>query len=486
MLNSLLKRFPDGVFSMLFIQMFSLVSFAMLFSLLTLYAIHVLHLPDQKAYDISAAFNAQVFAMAVLGGYIGNRFLGYRIAFIISGILAIVGLALLLSTNLTAFYYGLATYTLAQGIMVPAIFVLLGMLYDQDDANRDSGFILSYLGMNIGSFLATIAAGPIADRFGYWAAFLIGLIFAIVALINYLIYQFQFKPKKLTALTRAHCDRISLGEKIIGIIIILLAIPCLSKLIQYPQWNNFVLTGLGSFCLLLMIAITWRQKNTNARNRMLIFIFLNIASLVFWALYLLMPTIMPIFTERNIDRTILHHVIPTASFFASNPLLIVFLGPLFSVLWLHLAKRGIQPSAANKFAIGFVLMALGYLLLGFGTHHANAFGLVAWQWLIFSYFLQTSGELFVAPIGLAMVGTLAPRQFEGLMMGVWQLSTGVAGVFTDYLSKQVNFDDKTANIPTLTNPHYSHLFYCCGSLMMATAIITILLLPSLNRLLNKD
>jgi POT family proton-dependent oligopeptide transporter len=481
MFKKMLQRYPDGIFSMLFIQMFSLVSFAMLFSLLTLYAVHVLHLSDQKAYDISATFNAQTFAMAVLGGYIGNRFLGYRIAFIFSGILAIIGLALL-STNLSAFYYGLAIYTMAQGIMVPAMFVLLGMLYEDDHPDRDSGFIISYIGMNIGSFIATMVAGPISERYGYWLAFLIGLIFAVLALVNYLIFQYQFKPKKITALTRAHADKIHFKDKCLGILIVLVTIPALAYLIQMPQWNNFVLGFLGAFCLLLMMAIVLRQKDPLAKKRMTIFIFLNVASLMFWALYLLMPTVMPLFTERNVNREILQHMVPTATFFASNPLLIMFLGPLFSMIWLRLSKQGKTFSAASKFSLGFVLMAVGYLALALGVARHNALGLMAWQWLILSYFLQTSGELFVAPIGLAMVGTLAPREFEGLMMGIWQLSTGVAGVLTNALSKLVNFDDKTALLPKLTMPAYQHLFILCGSLMLGVALITLCLLPYLNKL----
>jgi len=471
---------------MLFIQMFSMVSFAMLFSLLTLYCIHVLHFPDQKAYDISDAFNAQVFAMAVLGGYISNRFLGYHSAFIFSGILMSFSLILLLSTNTIAFYYGLAIYILAQGIMFPSIFVLLGMLYQNDHAGRDSGFIVSYIGMNIGSFTASIFAGPISENYGYWVAFFIGFIFSVITLINYILHQYQFKPKVLTALTKAHANSISRGEQLFGMLIIFIAIPFLAKLIQFPHWNNLALTLLGLFCLLLMIKIMLAQKDKQIRNRLFIFICLNIFSLAFWALYLLTPTIMPLFTERNIDRHVLGHLIPTASFIAANPLFVMLLGPCFSIMWLRLAKRGINLSTATKFSIGFLLMAAGYLILAVGTFLPNLQGSIPWPWLIASYALQTAGELFVAPIGLAMVGVLAPRKYEGLMMGIWQLSTGVAGVFTDYLSKLVNFSSTTSLTPQATNLHYAHLFLLCGILMTVVGLITVCLLPFLNRLLKSN
>ncbi len=479
------KRYPDGVFSMLFIQMFSLVSFAMLFSLLTLYAVHVLHFSDQKAYDVSAAFNAQAFATAVLGGYVGNRFLGYRLAFIFSGILAIVGFSLLLSKNLFAFYYGLAIYTLAQGIMVPAMFVLLGMLYEQDSPYRDSGFILAYIGMNIGSFLASVAAGPISEHYGYWWAFFIGLIFTVLTLVNYLLFHYKLKSEKLTRLTHTHAEKISLQDKIIGGAVIFFTIPLLAYLMEHPNWDNFVLTSLGILSLLVMILITLRQTHALQRNRMLVFIFLNIASLIFWALYLLMPTVMPLFTERNVQREVFHIVIPTASFVAINPLLIILLGPCLSILWLRLAERNVCPSTATKFTIGFTLMALGCIVLALGTDFHKSVALVSWIWVMLSYFLQTSGELFVAPIGLAMVGVLAPRNYEGLMMGIWQLSTGVAGVLTGHLAKLVSFTQQTSVQPLLTNPHYAHLFISCASLMTGTVILTLLFLPYLNSLIKE-
>ena len=35
--------------------------------------------------------------------------------------------------------------------------------------------------------------------------------------------------------------------------------------------------------------------------------------------------------------------------------------------------------------------------------------------------LQSIGELLISPIGYAMIGKLAPRQYQGVMMGSWML-----------------------------------------------------------------
>ena len=303
---------PEGVYAMFFLQMFSMVGFAMLYSLLTLYCTHVMHFPDHKAYDISDTFNDQVFATSILGGYIANKFLGYRFAFIVSAVFGILGLALLLSTNNIAFYYGLGMYVISQGLMVPAMYVLLGMLYDDNDPRRDSGFIISYIGMNVGSFFAMFFAG-ISEKFGYWVAFFIGLFFAVLTLINFLMFQYKFKPAKIDRLTSDHADKISAFSKWIGLIITIIFVPIIAELMAHPNWNNMTLIVLGIIGIIMVLYIA-RKQEVHARNKMLVFLILSIIGMAFWALYLLAPTVLPLFTERNIDRHLFSWLIPSKFF----------------------------------------------------------------------------------------------------------------------------------------------------------------------------
>lgn len=472
---------PEGVYAMFFLQMFSMVGFAMLYSLLTLYCTHVMHFPDQKAYDISDTFNDQVFATSILGGYIANKFLGYRFAFIVSAVFGILGLALLLSTNNIAFYYGLGMYVISQGLMVPAMYVLLGMLYDDNDPRRDSGFIISYIGMNVGSFFAMFFAGPISEKFGYWVAFFIGLFFALLTLINFLMFQYKFKPAKIDRLTSDHADKISAFSKWIGLIITIIFVPIIAELMAHPNWNNMTLIVLGIIGIIMVLYIAYKLE-PQSRNKMLVFLILSIIGMAFWALYLLAPTVLPLFTERNIDRHLFSWLIPTASFSSLNPFFIITLGPILSYFWLRLSRKNIVMSTPGKFSVGLVLMGGGYLILSLGVYFHQPLGFIAMFWIIASYFLQTTGELFVGPIGYSMVGNFVPREHIGTMMGVWQLFTGVAGVFTDYLSKLINTGGDKVTNPLVTNPSYSHTFSLCGGITLVIGILTFIVTPALKRM----
>lgn len=472
---------PEGVYAMFFMQMFSMVGFSMLFSLLTLYCTHVLHFPDQRAYDISDTFNDQVFATSILGGYIANKFLGYRFAFIISGVLGILGLALLLTTNVTAFYLGLGMYVLSQGLMVPAMYVLLGMLYEDNDPRRDAGFIISYIGMNVGSFFASLFSGPISEKYGYWAAFFVGLFFAVLTLINFLMYQYKFKPEKIDRMTRDHADKISLQSKMIGLIVTILCIPVISELMNHPNWNNLSLIVLGILGIIIVQYISAKQEKP-VRNKMWVFLILSIIGMAFWALYLLVPTVLPLFTERNVNRHVFDWIIPTASYSSLNPFFIITLGPILSYIWLRLCRKNIVMSTPKKFSVGIMLMGLGYLILSVAIYFHQPLGLIASAWMVASYFLQTSGELFVGPIGYSMVGNFVPREHIGTMMGIWQLFTGVAGVFTDYLSKLINTGGDKVTDPLVTNPAYSHTFTLCGGITLVIGILTFIVTPALKRM----
>ncbi len=102
-----------------------------------------------------------------------------------------------------------------------------------------------------------------------------------------------------------------------------------------------------------------------------------------------------------------------------------------------------------------------------------------------SYVFQSIGELFIGPIGYAMVGLLATESLQGLMMGSWMLITGgSSGVIASYLSNYALVSSATDN-PLVTNPGYSRMFLMIGLVALATAIILFFLVPFLRRLIGQ-
>jgi len=154
-----------------------------------------------------------------------------------------------------------------------------------------------------------------------------------------------------------------------------------------------------------------------------------------------------------------------------------------ALLFGHLRGRGWKIDVPKQFAVSLVLMGLGFLALPAGIALADpATGRAAFFWIFLSYVLQSLGELLISPVGYAMIGKLAPRQYQGVMMGAWMLLTGLASLFAGHLSGSIPEAEGTA--ATATNPFYSHLFGLLGGGTVAVGIVLALLIPFLRQLIS--
>jgi POT family proton-dependent oligopeptide transporter len=136
--------------------------------------------------------------------------------------------------------------------------------------------------------------------------------------------------------------------------------------------------------------------------------------------------------------------IPATWFQNLNPAFIILLAPLFSILWVWLARRRLEPSTPLKFAFGLITLGLGFaVMIGAAALVAQGQQVLP-TWLIFTYLLHTMGELVLSPVGLSTMTKLAPRRFVGQMMGMWFMCTAlgyalaglIAGTFdTDALEE---------------------------------------------------
>ncbi len=126
--------------------------------------------------------------------------------------------------------------------------------------------------------------------------------------------------------------------------------------------------------------------------------------------------------------------IPASYFQSINAIAIVIFAPLFSMMWIGLGKRRMEPASPYKQSIGLFLLAIGYVVIAFGVKGLDASTKVSMMWLFSLYLIHTFGELCLSPIGLSMVNKLAPVKFASLLMGVWFLSTAAANKFAGTLS----------------------------------------------------
>jgi POT family proton-dependent oligopeptide transporter len=127
-------------------------------------------------------------------------------------------------------------------------------------------------------------------------------------------------------------------------------------------------------------------------------------------------------------------------------------------------------------------MAIGFLVLATGIVAVNTDGKASPWWLVFSYLIQTVGELLISPIGLAMVARLAHKHLVGMMMGVWFLTLAAAFAVGGGLATLSAMPAEITGVASLEV--YSHAFYIYGGISLALALISFALIPFLKKLIG--
>ena len=135
--------------------------------------------------------------------------------------------------------------------------------------------------------------------------------------------------------------------------------------------------------------------------------------------------------------------VPASWFGILNSFFIIAFAPLFSKIW----ESRFNPSATVKFALGLILLGLGFGAVAIGSmgiEKGAATASVSLWWLVLAYLFHTLGELCLSPVGLSYVSKLAPARLVGLMFGVWFGATAIAnylagwtGSYIDQISESV-------------------------------------------------
>jgi len=142
---------------------------------------------NERALGLYGIYTAFVYIMSIPGGIVADKVLGQKKTVMVGGLLLCAGHGVLAVPELWAFYLGLTLIVLGVGGLKPNISTMVGGLYHQGDPNRDQGFTIFYIGINIGAFLAGIVVAIVADIYGWHYGF--GLA-GIGMLVGQMVYIF--------------------------------------------------------------------------------------------------------------------------------------------------------------------------------------------------------------------------------------------------------------------------------------------------------
>lgn len=470
---------PPGAGALCLIQIFSTLGFSVLYSTLILYATRGLHMSDLLATSITGSFVALNYFLHLLGGYIGGRHLSYRSLFCISMVLQVAGCLTLAIPSVNFLLWGLASFLAGSGINVTCINCMVTQLFEPNDKRRESAFLWNYSGMNIGFFVGFAMGGYFHLNGNYTTLFILSGIGNLVALVL-TIYNWQLlKDRASSFVSLSGASRYR--AQFIGLAMVVALFFTLRVLMQHTALCNQLILIIGVLMLVLITYLSMSQPSTHERNKIAAYILLALSSVIFWTLYQLAPMGLNLFIERNVDRQMLGIIIAPQWVQNINTVVIIIGGPLLSFVFSHLRDRGIYISIPFQFSLALFLIGIAFAILPIGISMADAQGYTSFSWVFVSYVLQSAGELFISPIGYAMVGQLAPLHLRGLMMGMWMMITGIAAILSDHFSKVALGTTDSIN-PLFTNASYSHTFGTLGWSAIVIGALLFVCIPLLNRL----
>ena len=176
------------------------------------------------------------------------------------------------------------------------------------------------------------------------------------------------------------------------------------------------------------------------KKKLVVIIVLFFAAAMFWAGFEQAGSSLNLFAERYTQRTFGTFTFPAAWFQSLNPMFIFLLAPFFSMLWIALAKRNLNPSTPAKFALGLVILGLGFAVMIGAAQLVASGDKVLPTWLLMTYLLHTMGELALSPVGLSATTKLAPRRYVGQMMGIWFVGAALGSLIAGQIAGEFNAD----------------------------------------------
>lgn len=487
---------PKPLQTLFFTELWERFSYYGIRPLLMLYMIAMVNqgglgLDRPTAAAIVGLFAGSMYLMTVFGGWIADNWLGQARAVWYGSIIIALGhlsIALTPVFDQSFFYLGLVLIVLGSGLFKTCISVIVGTLYKAQDARRDAGFSIFYMGINMGSFIAPLITGLLVRDHGWHLGFGIGGLGMLIAL---LIFRFRAIPQLETfnalrqesnscskpVVENKNAPKIVFGFLFtVGVVIVLTFAGIIH--INPVAVAAYLTVGIGiGIIAYFAYLLLFLNLDQNDKFKIMICFVLLITSALFWSAFEQKPTSFNLFAQDYTNRNVLGFEIPTVWFQSINALFIIIFAPIAAWLWARLGKSNKDPSYISKFIIALLLAASGFLLMSLASHFAISDGLVSPFWLVGAVLLLTLGELCLSPIGLSTMTKLAPNVIRGQIMGLWFTGSALGNLMAGLIGGQVAAD-AIENLPTL--------FMRCVLALVIGAIVLFLLKKPMNKLMGKS
>ena len=459
---------PKGLWVLFGTEMWERFNFYGMRAILTLFMVNSLLIKEADAAIIYGGFLALCYLTPLMGGFISDKYIGNRYSIMFGGSLMAIGQFLLFisastfDTNIGSakmfMWIALFIIIFGNGFFKPNISSMVGSLYPKQEKSKlDSAFTIFYMGINIGAFLGQFicpwvgdvkdADTGIRDIFAFKWGFLAASIAMIIGTITFFILKDKYVvtpegrpigglPKNNDAgdFEEGETQTAKFTSKAIGIAFGLFAV--LFFIFRYILVGEFGFSAVEMGQLIkgiiypfiysagisLAYLIMSSAENKVERQRIWVIYIVSFFIIFFWAAFEQAGSSLTFIADNQTDRNIFGWNMPPSMVQIFNGLFVVMLALPFSLLWDKLRAKGKEPVSPLKQAMGLALIAVSYFIIAHNVKDLGNSGLLAIKWLMLLYLIQTMGELCLSPIGLSLVGKLAPKRFASLLYGVFFIS----------------------------------------------------------------
>lgn len=482
---------PRGLAVLFGAEAWERFSFYGMRALLILYLTKRMGFSGGSEYALYGAYGALVYALPVLGGWVANRWIGYRNAVLLGGTLMSLGHFVMAIEDETALYAALALLCVGNGFFKPNISSTVGRLYSQEDRRRDRGFTIFYMGINVGALVGTLVSGWLAAALGWHAGFGAAGVGMIIGLVWFTSGQRHLgsaaDPDDAAAIRRP----VFAGLNILQLVwmVSFTAVPLVALALSNAK---IMINGVHVFAagIYVFLGVMAARERGAARYKIIALMVLMLFHTLFWAGFEQAGSSFNILTDSHVDRELFGWTIPAAIFQMVNPLFIMAFVPVFTLMWRKLDDVNKNPSVPKKFSLGLLQLAAGFWMLNVGIAAAvdgDTASNVALVWLILCYLLHTTGELCLSPIGLSAVTILAPRKWVGFCMGAWFLTISEGHAIGGWIASLTSSGDAATKASVAESlRQYSDVFHQVAISVAAAAGVLLLLSPLIQRLMRDE
>lgn len=508
-------KYPKQLWYLFLSEMWERFCFYGMRGMLTLFMVDQLLMSDGLANLRYGATQAFIYAFTFVGGLFADKIIGFRKSLFWGGIMMIIG-SIILSIghlylgmdNEFAFFFGLSFTVIGTGFFKPNISTMVGMLYRENDERRDSGFTLFYSGINIGALLGGAICVWVGKNYSWHLAFGFAGIVMTISLLTFIFTEKTLGPIGLSPLSNKTPNEKELDTDGVSSVSIkqdlanfktpkskkwmeyatylgsVAVIPLIYIMIKDTHYTDIFMYIVGPIALGLFL---WEMKkySWSEQKKLIAAMIFIVLSILFWAIYEQAGGSLSLFAARNLHSNLLGVVDldPNSVNNGANSLFVIIFAVVFSLMWIWLAKRKMEPNTVVKFGLGFLFLGLGFLVFYSLRNFADEAGLSSLNIFVLAYLVITWGELALSPIGLSIMTKLSPKAMQGTMMGLWFLASAygqyVAGLFGASLSEGNENFTNYENMMAYTSGYGKFAIYA-----LIAGVIVILVSPLIRKLMQ--